>query len=186
MGRSSTERRKRIHAAVAAALLEGDAEGSGEQAAVIAHHWQEAGEAALAARWHWRAAEWAAYRDPLDALRRWRLILDLLDGLDETTETVELGVMARARLLRLGARMATVERRPARAVRVRAERSRNAAPTRSSSRGSSGRTGRATTWRVSSATRAPTSREAFASPTRSATPALSLGVPGRFRQSSRW
>ena len=101
-----TERRKRIHAAVATALLEGDAEGSGEQAAVIAHHWQEAGENALAARWHWRAAEWAAYRDPLDALRRCRLILDLLDGLDETTETVELGVMARARLLRLGARMA--------------------------------------------------------------------------------
>ncbi len=37
--------------------------------------------AALAARWHWRAAEWATYRDPLDALRRWRLMLDLLDGL---------------------------------------------------------------------------------------------------------
>jgi class 3 adenylate cyclase len=99
------ERRRRIHAAVAAALLESDPEGSGEQAAFVAHHWQEAGEAALAARWHWRAAEWATYRDSLDALRRWRLMLELLEECEATTETLELGVMARARLMRFGARM---------------------------------------------------------------------------------
>jgi adenylate cyclase len=100
-----TERRRHIHATVAAALLEGDPEGSGEQAALVAHHWQEAGEAALAARWHWRAAEWAMFRDPLDAIRRWRLMLELLEGLEPTAETLELGVMARARLLRLWGRM---------------------------------------------------------------------------------
>jgi class 3 adenylate cyclase/tetratricopeptide (TPR) repeat protein len=108
-----SERRRRIHAAVAAALLEGDPEGSGEQAALVAHHWQEAGEAALAARWHWRAAEWATYRDPLDAIRRWRVMLELLEGLEPTAETLELGVMARARLLRVGGRMglSTTDRR---------------------------------------------------------------------------
>ena len=99
------ERRRPIHAAVATELLETDAEGSGEHAALVAHHWQEAGDARLAARWHWRAAEWAAYRDPLDALRRWRLMVDLLSGLEDTPEALELGVMARSRLLRNGARM---------------------------------------------------------------------------------
>jgi class 3 adenylate cyclase len=99
------ERRRPLHAAVATALVEGEPEGSGEHAARVAHHWQEAGDAVLAARWHWRAAEWAAYRDPLDALRRWRVIVGLLEGLEATPETLELGVMARSRLLRNGARM---------------------------------------------------------------------------------
>jgi hypothetical protein len=44
-------------------------------------------------------------RRDIDALRRWRLMLDLLNGVEQTAETRELGVMARARLLRMGARM---------------------------------------------------------------------------------
>ena len=99
------EHRRRIHAAVATALLERHPEGSGDHAALIAHHWQEAGEAALAARWHWRAAEWAQYRDSADSLRRWRVMIELLSGLDATPERTELGVMARARLLRFVGRM---------------------------------------------------------------------------------
>src|SRR5262249_7736636 len=99
------ERRRRIHAAVASALVENDSEGSGEQAALVAHHFPAAGEAALAARWHWRAGEWAQYRDSLDALHRWRVMVELLAGLEATAETMELGVMARARLLRFGGRM---------------------------------------------------------------------------------
>lgn len=107
------QRRRRVHGAVAAALLEDDPQASGEQAALVAHHWQEAGEAALAARWHHRAAEWAMFRDPLDAIRRWRVVLELLEGLQPTAETLELGLMARARLLRLGGRMglSNVDRR---------------------------------------------------------------------------
>jgi class 3 adenylate cyclase/tetratricopeptide (TPR) repeat protein len=123
------ERRRRTHGAVAAALLESDPEGSGEQAALVAHHWQEAGEAALAARWHWRAAEWAMFRDPQDAIRRWRLVLELLEGLEPTEEIVELGAMTRARLLRLGGRMgiSDVDRRELyERGRALAERSGNA------------------------------------------------------------
>ena len=50
------ERRARVHAAVARALEAMDPAGTGERAALLAHHYEAAGEALPAARWHDRAA----------------------------------------------------------------------------------------------------------------------------------
>src|SRR5439155_10196843 len=52
------ERRKRLHAAVARVIEAAHASDLDRQAALLAHHWDEAGEALAAARWHRRAAEW--------------------------------------------------------------------------------------------------------------------------------
>src|SRR5882724_5172333 len=53
------ERRARTHEATARAIGELFADKLDEQAAVLAHHCEEAGNALDAARWHRRAAEWA-------------------------------------------------------------------------------------------------------------------------------
>src|SRR5262249_60248320 len=58
LGSQLQERRRRTHATVARAIETAHAEKLDEQAALLAHHWEEAGEALRAARWHHRAAEW--------------------------------------------------------------------------------------------------------------------------------
>jgi len=57
------EQRRRTHAAVARALEAAHADRLDENAALLAHHHEEAGDAGAAARWHRRAAEWAGLSD---------------------------------------------------------------------------------------------------------------------------
>ena len=71
------ERRKRLHAAVARVIEAAHAHDLDQQAALLAHHWEEAGDLAQAVRWHRRAAEWAGARDPVEGLRHWRKVRDL-------------------------------------------------------------------------------------------------------------
>jgi len=52
-----TERKARIHAAVARAIEEIDSGKLSERAALLAYHWECAGDAREAAKWHRRAAE---------------------------------------------------------------------------------------------------------------------------------
>jgi tetratricopeptide (TPR) repeat protein len=104
-----TERRTRVHAAVARAMTELYPDKVDERAALLAHHWEEAGEALEAARWHGRAAEWAGTSQLAEALRHWRKVRALLDSIPETSETVALGVSARIRILNLGWRLGAPE-----------------------------------------------------------------------------
>jgi adenylate cyclase len=103
------ERRRRIHTAVARALEERDAEKIDEHAALLAHHWEAAGEPLLGARWHRRAAVWAGIAHATAALRHWRQVRELLDGVPESPETIALGLEARGQILLMGVRAGLVQ-----------------------------------------------------------------------------
>lgn len=99
-----SDRRARLHAMVANALVEHDPGRSDERAAVLAWHWERAGHKLEAARWNTRAGTWALRSDITEARRRWRSAIDLLEELDEGAEGLELSVRAHIRLLQFGAR----------------------------------------------------------------------------------
>jgi len=96
-----SDRRTRTHAAVACAL-EAERGELGEKAAVIAYHWESAGDRAQAARWHDRAATWAARSSPVEALRHWKRVRELL-GDAAAPDLAALALATCASLLRTGA-----------------------------------------------------------------------------------
>jgi adenylate cyclase len=71
------EKRRKLHAAVARVIEAAHAGDLDQQAALLAHHWEEAADPAQAVRWHRRAAEWAGARDPLEGLQHWRKVREL-------------------------------------------------------------------------------------------------------------
>jgi adenylate cyclase len=93
------ERRKRLHAAVARVIETAHAHNLDQQAALLAHHWEQAGEALVAATWHQRAAESVGVRDRRETLRHWQRVRALAASLPESPETLALGVMARDAML---------------------------------------------------------------------------------------
>ena len=94
-------RRAVVHAAVARAL-ETQAGGKlDEQAALLAHHCEEAGEVLNAARWHRRAAEWAGRTDFSAAIHHWERVRTLVRTLPVSSEAAALGISASMRLLSL-------------------------------------------------------------------------------------
>jgi adenylate cyclase len=96
------EPRARIHERVAGALEALSPEKPNERSALIAHHWEQAGRPLEAARWSARAAEWAGIRDPAEAHRHWSRVRTLLEDVEASPETVELGLIARSALLEFG------------------------------------------------------------------------------------
>ncbi|HEX3622496.1 MAG TPA: adenylate/guanylate cyclase domain-containing protein [Acidimicrobiales bacterium] len=98
-------RRRLLHAHVAEALAAHIPDRLDETAAILAWHWQRADRPLEAARWDVRAAGFALRSDIVDALRRFKAAVDLLDGIPETPESLALGVRARIRLLQFGARI---------------------------------------------------------------------------------
>jgi class 3 adenylate cyclase/tetratricopeptide (TPR) repeat protein len=104
-----TEQRARVHAAVARTIAELYPDKLDEQAALIAHHWEEAGEALEAARWHCRAAEWAGTSHLAEALGHWRKVRELLERVPESAETMALGVAACTQMLNVGWRLGAPE-----------------------------------------------------------------------------
>ncbi len=98
-------RRARVHAAVARVIAELYAGKLDERAALLAHHWEAAGDALEAARWSRRAAEWIGLSNFPEALRHWRKIRALIEGLPESAETRELGATAGAQIFSLGIRL---------------------------------------------------------------------------------
>ena len=108
-GSQLTERRARLHGAVAHAIEQLYADALDERAALLAEHWDAAGETRLAARWSARAAMWAGVTAPAEALRWWRVVRDRTADLPEDPETLGLGVVARAWILQLGWRVGIPE-----------------------------------------------------------------------------
>jgi len=96
-------RREGLHGAVARALTEVSPEQLSEQSAVIAAHFERAGERLEAARWNDTAAAWAVRNDISEAMKRWRLMTQLLEE-DDTESGLRLAIRARNRLIRFGAR----------------------------------------------------------------------------------
>ena len=88
-GRAST------HVAAARATIELEPDRHDELAALIARHLEAGGEKLEAARWSARAAYWVGSSQPLEALRLWRKVMELVDDLEESEETSALAVGSR-------------------------------------------------------------------------------------------
>ncbi|MBF6592635.1 MAG: hypothetical protein IVW57_19165, partial [Ktedonobacterales bacterium] len=101
------DRRRRTHSAVARALEAAHAERLDENAALLAHHHEEADEALEAARWHRRAAEWVGLNDIKAALHHWQSVRSLVRTLPQTSETSQLGASACLGTLGVGWRLGT-------------------------------------------------------------------------------
>jgi class 3 adenylate cyclase/tetratricopeptide (TPR) repeat protein len=99
LGSQLQERRRRTHATVARAIEAAHAEKLDEQAALLAHHWEEAGEALAAARWHRRAGEWLWMRDVPRAFEHFARVRTLTAALLHEAEGREHGLRARMMLL---------------------------------------------------------------------------------------
>ena len=99
------ERRAAVHAAVARATIQHNADLLDERSALLAQHWEAAGEGLEAARWHARAATWSGTNDPAQSLTHWRRVQELADSLPEDPETTSLGLTARNLLLQFGWRL---------------------------------------------------------------------------------
>jgi class 3 adenylate cyclase/tetratricopeptide (TPR) repeat protein len=108
-GSQLTEQRRRIHGAIARAIAEGESGKLDEQAATIAHHFEEAGEFVEAAEWGKRAAEWAGINSPAEALRHWLKVAELLRDAPESSQTIALAITARAQSILYGWRVGMPE-----------------------------------------------------------------------------
>jgi adenylate cyclase len=100
-----TDRRRNTHAAAARAIVELYPDKQDEQAALLAHHWEEAGEALEAARWHARAAGWVGVGDPAQSVRHWQQVRELVQRLPETEESASLRMFSCLLMLRFGWRV---------------------------------------------------------------------------------
>jgi class 3 adenylate cyclase/tetratricopeptide (TPR) repeat protein len=89
------KQRASAHAAAGQALIELNPERHDELAALIAQHLEQGGEMLEAARWNARAAHWAGYAHPRDALRLWTKVSELASEVPEDEETAALGVFSR-------------------------------------------------------------------------------------------
>jgi len=108
-GSQLSARRAQVHGAVARAIVELYPDKLDERAALLAHHFEHAEERLEAARWYRRAAEWAGPVHPADAMRHWRNVRELAQGLPESAETTELGVVACAHILQFAWRVGISE-----------------------------------------------------------------------------
>jgi class 3 adenylate cyclase/tetratricopeptide (TPR) repeat protein len=104
-GSQLSDRRTRAHAAAARAIEEVHAGALDERAALLAYHWEEGGEALLSARWHARAAQWAGYTAPAEALRHWRRVRELTMELPDSEEATGLGTGSRTMILQFAWRL---------------------------------------------------------------------------------
>lgn len=94
-GTQLAERRRETHAAAARATIELERSRHDELSGLIGHHMAEGGETLEAARWFARAAHWAGHSQPRDALRLWQRVTELSAELEESEETVALGLLSR-------------------------------------------------------------------------------------------
>jgi class 3 adenylate cyclase/tetratricopeptide (TPR) repeat protein len=99
------ERRRSTHKAVARTIEAVHADKLDEQAALLAHHWDEAGQPIVAASWHRRAAEWAGTNDIAEASRHWHRVRELVQQVPDAAEAAELGAEACRQILAFGFRL---------------------------------------------------------------------------------
>jgi adenylate cyclase len=100
-----SERRARLHGAVARAIEALHEEQPGAAAALLSHHWEGAGEPLDAARWGQRAAEWAGFSDPTEAVRHWRKVHELASLVGDAEPARRLALEACVWILRFSWRV---------------------------------------------------------------------------------
>jgi class 3 adenylate cyclase len=92
------ERRRGLHARAAETLETLAGAAADAQAALLAHHWEEAGQALAAARWQARAAERLG-ENAGESIFHWRKVIELLAVGHDSPEARALRGQARARLV---------------------------------------------------------------------------------------
>ncbi len=102
LGSQLQEQRRKTHAAVAQAIQDAEPARLDENAALLAHHYEEAGEVLEAARFHARAATWAGTKDLDGTLRHWQRVRDLVRTLPENDEVNRLRLLACWRIMSVG------------------------------------------------------------------------------------
>jgi adenylate cyclase len=102
LGSQLRDRRRAVHKRVAAAIERRFADRLDEQAALLAHHSEEAGEALAAAGWHRRAAAWVSETDARAAVQHLNRLLVLVEQLPGNAEAARLGAEACRNRLQLG------------------------------------------------------------------------------------
>jgi adenylate cyclase len=103
------ERRANVHRRVAEAIEQLYPERLDELAALVAQHWDGAGDRLAAARWSARAAAWVGQSDVSQAVRHWRKVSELVEGLPDSEEVTALALGARVRRLDYAARLGITE-----------------------------------------------------------------------------
>lgn len=98
-------RRAIVHAAVARALEAQAGDKLDEQAALLAHHCENAGETLKAAQWHRHAAEWVGRTNFSGSVQHWERVRALVRLLPVTTDVAAIGIAANMRLLSLSWRL---------------------------------------------------------------------------------
>jgi adenylate cyclase len=104
LGSQLQEQRRKTHAAVARAIRDAEPARLDENAALLAHHYEEAGEALEAARYHARSATWVGTKDLDGTLRHWQRVRDLVRALPANEEANGLRLLACSRILSGGFR----------------------------------------------------------------------------------
>ena len=102
LGSQLQEQRRKTHAAVAQAIRAAEPERLNENAALLAHHYEEAGEVLEAARCHASAATWVGTKDLDGTLRHWQRVRDLVRALPENEEANGLRLLACFQILSVG------------------------------------------------------------------------------------
>jgi class 3 adenylate cyclase/tetratricopeptide (TPR) repeat protein len=102
LGSQLQEQRRKTHAAVAKAIQDAEPARLDENAALLAHHYEEAGEVLEAARCHARAATWVGTKDLDGTLRHWQRVRDLVRPLPENEEANGLRLLACFQILSVG------------------------------------------------------------------------------------
>jgi predicted ATPase/class 3 adenylate cyclase len=103
------ERRAETHAAVARAIEKLSGDRLDEEAALIAHHWEEAGENRTAAQWHARSARWIGLKNYTEAFAHWRRVITLIGNIEGDIDLIQLRVEAQRTILMLGYRVGISE-----------------------------------------------------------------------------
>jgi class 3 adenylate cyclase/tetratricopeptide (TPR) repeat protein len=105
LGALLTERRRELHHRAARAIAELNADRTGEVAALIAQHYEQAGLALEACTWHLTAATWATANDHTAAIGYLNRVRALDPELPDGAEADLLRANARAFLLAVGWRI---------------------------------------------------------------------------------
>jgi hypothetical protein len=98
------ERRRELHGRTAEAVAARAGDAADAQAAVLAHHFEEAARPVDAASWHARAAERLGASGVRETLFHWRKVTELLAGQAARPEARPLLALARRRLVYAAAR----------------------------------------------------------------------------------
>ena len=96
-----SDKRRALHLTIARTLTELEPEKLDENSALLGHHWESAGELREATTAYRRAAERASATELKESRLHWRKVMELIDRLDPSEESIEHALAATEGMLSL-------------------------------------------------------------------------------------